>query len=153
MKKDLTTAVIASIAGFIIAYFVTNLIYPVSDSFSIKTIGASVDASIATPSEDIFNFRSINPTVEVYVGQCKEYNANGDCVDGTSGNEEEDTPNEDENNGNNNSNSNNNSLFDSPFFNSGITSGNNSSNNASSNGASGNNTEEPSEESENGNSH
>lgn len=85
MKKDLVTVIIAAIIGFIGAYFVTNLLYPAPENVQVRTIDDTVDSSIAMPSEDIFNFRSINPTVEVYVGQCKEYNSNGDCIDGTSG--------------------------------------------------------------------
>lgn len=81
MKKDLVTVVIAALIGFIAAYFVTNLFYPAIEAVQVRTLGETVTSSIAMPSEDIFNFRSINPTVEVYVGQCKEYNENGDCVD------------------------------------------------------------------------
>lgn len=81
MKKDLVTVIIAAVTGFIIAYITTNLLYPTIEAVQVKTLGETVDSSIIMPSEDVFNFRSINPTVEVYVGQCKEYNANGDCID------------------------------------------------------------------------
>lgn len=89
MKKDLATVVIAAIIGFIGAYFVTNLIYPAMDSVQVRTIDETIDSSVAMPSEDIFNFRAINPTVEVYVGQCKEYNSVGDCIDTGSSSEDE----------------------------------------------------------------
>lgn len=81
MKKDLFVVVIAAIAGFLIAYFVTNMLYPTIESFSFKTLDTVVTSSVTEPSDDIFNFRSINPTVEVYVGQCAQYNANGDCIE------------------------------------------------------------------------
>lgn len=81
MKKDIVTVCIAAIIGFVVAYFLTNLVYPTIDAVQVRTLGETVTSSIVMPSEDVFNFRSINPTVEVYVGQCKEYNANGDCID------------------------------------------------------------------------
>lgn len=90
MKKSLITVIIAAIAGFIIAYFVTNLFYPSIESVQIKTINNEVTSSIDMPSDDVFNFRSINPTVEVYVGQCKEYNENGDCIDSVTATDDSD---------------------------------------------------------------
>ena len=89
MKKDLVTVIIAAVVGFVAAYFMVNLFYPALEQVQIKTLGETVDSSVAMPSEDVFNFRSINPTVEVYVGQCKEYNANGDCIDSSAEAEEE----------------------------------------------------------------
>ena len=35
----------------------------------------------AEPNVGIFNYKALNPTVEVYVGNCEEYNAVGECVD------------------------------------------------------------------------
>ena len=48
---------------------------------SFKTLENTVDSSLSEPNEEIFNFRAVNPTVEVYVGQCLEYNEKGECID------------------------------------------------------------------------
>ena len=36
---------------------------------------------LTEPDEEIFNPRALNPTVEVYVGNCKEFDYNGQCID------------------------------------------------------------------------
>lgn len=81
MKTDLATSVVAAIAGIVIAYFVTNIFTPGLADVSFKTLNDSVNASLSEPDDEIFNFRAVNPTVEVYVGQCQEYNENGECID------------------------------------------------------------------------
>lgn len=81
MKTDLVTAIIASIAGVLIAYFVTNMfIGPIGD-ITYTTVDSAVNASLADPDPEIFNYRALNPTVEVYVGECDEYNVFGECVE------------------------------------------------------------------------
>ena len=81
MKFDLATSFIAAIAGIIVAYFATNFLIPPLEDVSFKTLENTVDASLNQPNEEIFNYRAVNPTVEVYVGQCLEYNENGECID------------------------------------------------------------------------
>lgn len=81
MKKDLFTVIVAAVIGFSIAYFLTNLLYQGTNGFSFKVLGSDASYNITAPDPEIFNFRSVNPTVEVYVGQCKEYNEIGECVD------------------------------------------------------------------------
>ncbi len=80
MNKDLITAIGTAVIGVIIAYFVTNLIVKPADPITVKTIDSSVSASIDDPSPEIFNYLSLNPTVEVYVGDCTETNEYGECV-------------------------------------------------------------------------
>ncbi|MBQ3445309.1 hypothetical protein IJG29_01100 [Candidatus Saccharibacteria bacterium] len=107
MKKDLATIIIAAVAGFVIAFFVTNMLMPGLENFSFKNLGTSVNATVTAPSDEVFNFRAVNPTVEVYVGDCTEYNANGECVKSYDGVEESDANNSDVENleeGNNNGN-------------------------------------------------
>ena len=80
MKTDLATAIGAAIAGLVIAYFITNLfIGPIAD-VTYKTITTKTDASVTDPDPEIFNYRAVNPTVEVYVGQCESYDENGNCI-------------------------------------------------------------------------
>ncbi len=80
MKRDLILVAIAGVAGFLASYFVTNLLYHGIDTFSFKKLDAEVGTSVDAPNPEVFNFRSVNPTVEVYVGKCTEYDENGECV-------------------------------------------------------------------------
>lgn len=103
MKRDLATTIIAAIAGVMVAYFITNLFIPEIANFSVKNLSGNTNYTLAQPSDDIFNYRAVNPTVEVYVGQCAEYNEEGICIDdGISGGQEEE--NIDEGNSENNEN-------------------------------------------------
>ena len=80
MKKDLATAFIAAIAGVLIAYFVTNIFIPPISNFTYSTVN-STGSDYVDPNIEIFNFRALNPTVEVFVGNCTEYDENGECVE------------------------------------------------------------------------
>ena len=80
MNKDLITAIGTAIIGVIIAYFVTNLLVKPSDPITIKTVDSGISASIDDPDPEVFNYLSLNPTVEVYVGDCTETNEYGECV-------------------------------------------------------------------------
>lgn len=80
MKFDLTTSIIAAVVGTAIAFFVTNLFLPEIENFSFKNLSSAPSTTLAQPNDEVFNYRAINPTVEVYVGQCAEYDENGECV-------------------------------------------------------------------------
>ena len=69
MKVELTTSIIVAIIGVALAFFVTNLLMPGFDSVEFKTISGENTYSLTEPNPEIFNFRALNPTVEVYVGQ------------------------------------------------------------------------------------
>lgn len=92
MKTDLVTAIGAAIVGLVIAFFVTNLITGEIEDFTYKTVETSVTTTLEDPDPEVFNYRALNPTVEVYVGTCTEYDANGECVEEE---EEEDESTED----------------------------------------------------------
>lgn len=118
MKTDLASSIGIAVVGVIVAYFISNILVGsfTTGDYTVKTIETEVKADIATPDPSVFNYRALNPTVEVYVGSCKEYDDNGQCID----NDEEDidqdiinniTPSDssDEENPNSNSDSNSNS--------------------------------------------
>ena len=79
MKTDLATSIIAAIA----AYFVTNLFMGPIEDVSYKTIDSTVNTNLSDPDPEVFNYRALNPTVEVYVGECEEYNTYGECIEVT----------------------------------------------------------------------
>ena len=73
MKTDLASAIGAAIVGLLIAFFVTNFFTGEIEDFSYKTVETTVNADLGSPNPEVFNYRALNPTVEVYVGSCAEY--------------------------------------------------------------------------------
>ncbi len=81
MKTDLATSIITGIVGAVIAYFITGLFIGPIEDVTYKTIDTKVNATLINPDPEVFNYRALNPTVEVYVGECDEYNEYGECID------------------------------------------------------------------------
>ena len=62
----------------IIAYFLVNSIMGDPKELSVKFEYLSgVSKDLATPNEEIFNAGAVNPTVEVYVGNCLDQDQDG----------------------------------------------------------------------------
>jgi hypothetical protein len=83
MKNDLVTSIVVGVLGVVIAYFVCNMFLGEIKPVTIKTIDSSMGIDIAEPDPELFNYKAVNPTVEVYVGNddnCKQYDQNGQCV-------------------------------------------------------------------------
>ena len=68
MKTDLVSSIGVAIAGVLVAYFACNLFTGPIEDVTIKTVDSSFSTDIAEPNPEVFNYRAINPTVEVYVG-------------------------------------------------------------------------------------
>lgn len=83
MKTDLASSIALAIVGVIISYLICNTLVGTwtTGSYTIRTIESAVSADVADPDPEIFNYRALNPTVEVYVGNCKEFDSNGQCLD------------------------------------------------------------------------
>ena len=96
MKSDLTTSVVVFIVGTIIAYFAGSMVFSAPSSVSIETLKADASYTFPDPDEEIFNFRAINPTVEAWIGECTNYDNEGNCLDNQTENQEnpEETPEE-----------------------------------------------------------
>ena len=75
MKNDLITSVGAAIFGTLIAFFVCNMFLPKIEDFSFKVLDSKINYTLVDPDPEVFNYRSVNPTVEVIVGSCTD----GDC--------------------------------------------------------------------------
>ena len=69
MKTDLASSIGAAIAGVLIAYFICNLFIGPIEDFTVKTVDSSVGAELVEPDPEVFNYKALNPTVEVYVGE------------------------------------------------------------------------------------
>lgn len=81
MKTDLATSIGVAILGILISYFVCNLFIGPIEDVSFKTISSSVNVNLTEPDVEVFNYKALNPTVEVYVGDCTSYNEIGECTD------------------------------------------------------------------------
>lgn len=84
MKNEFLTAIVIAIIAVVGGFLVTNTLMGPVKSVTIKTIEEGVGSELAEPNPEIFNYRALNPTVEVYVGDCVEYNEFGDCKEGES---------------------------------------------------------------------
>ena len=72
MKTDLASAIGAAIVGLLIAFFVTNFFTGEIEDFSYKTVETTVNADLGSPNPEVFNYRALNPTVEVYTDEDEE---------------------------------------------------------------------------------
>ena len=81
MKADLATSIVTAVICTVVGYFVCNIFLPASENVSFKVISGDNNYSLTDPDPEIFNFRALNPTVEVFVGDCSEYGDNGECLD------------------------------------------------------------------------
>ena len=69
MKTDLVSSIGIAIVGVLIAYFVCNLFIGPIEDYTVNSVSTKVDASLDSPSPEVFNYKALNPTVEVYVGE------------------------------------------------------------------------------------
>lgn len=82
MQKELVLAIATGIIGTVAAYILCGFLTGDIDSTSVSTVDSNIGTDLATPDPEIFNYRALNPTVEVYVGSCAEYDpATGECID------------------------------------------------------------------------
>jgi len=80
MKTDLATSIGAAIVGVLIAYFVCNFFVGQIESVTFPAVDSNVSADLIDPSPEVFNYEALNPTVEVYVGNCTQVNEYGECT-------------------------------------------------------------------------
>ncbi len=76
MKTDLATSIGVAIVGILVAYFVCNLFVGSIDDFTITSVSTKVNANLEEPSPEVFNYKALNPTVEVYVGDSEDNQGN-----------------------------------------------------------------------------
>ncbi|MBP5512175.1 hypothetical protein J6X90_02200 [Candidatus Saccharibacteria bacterium] len=82
MKKDLISALLVAIVGVAVAYIVTGMFISEPEAVSYKTVDSnSLSSDLPEPDDKVFNYLALNHTVEVYIGGCGMYDANGDCID------------------------------------------------------------------------
>ena len=77
-QSDIFTIIIIASIGMVAAFFASNALLGNPDELSLKhkTISPIITEVVA-PDPETFNQDAINPTVEVYVGQCEDVDQNG----------------------------------------------------------------------------
>ena len=81
-QNDILTVAVIAISGFVVSLILCNVLLgdPDEKSVSFTTI-EPISNEIAEPNPEVFNLKAINPTVEVYVGQCEDWDRNGTIDD------------------------------------------------------------------------
>ena len=78
-QSDFFTVVLVAFIGVVVSVFLMNMLLgdPNAKSVSFKTVD-EISADLADPDPEVFNPEAINPTVEVYVGECVDQDQNGE---------------------------------------------------------------------------
>ena len=78
-QSDIFTIIIVALVGMITSVFFLNMILgdPDGKSVTFKTIQV-IMPTLAEPDPGVFNDEAINPTVEVYVGDCIDQDQDGE---------------------------------------------------------------------------
>ena len=103
-KKDIFMVVGVAILGVMASAVIVNMVLgdvnEKSETFNSIEV---VKAAVGTPDSEVFNPDAINPTVDVYVGNCIDKNGNGQLDDdeliGCSKNNSDEENTEEENGG------------------------------------------------------
>lgn len=77
-KSDIISVVMVAVIGVMVAIFLTNLLLgdPDMKTASFRSM-PEIKSGIVEPDPEVFNDKAINPTVEVRVGDCADYDQNG----------------------------------------------------------------------------
>ena len=81
MKTDLASSILLALAGGVIAFLICNVAFGEIEPVTFKTVDDNVEPTVVMPDKEIFNYKALNPTVEVYIGNCDEFNEYGECLD------------------------------------------------------------------------
>lgn len=78
-QSDIFTVIAVAIVGVLVSSILLNMILgnPDEKSVSFKTVEV-IESALETPDPEVFNPEAINPTVEVFVGDCVDQDQNGE---------------------------------------------------------------------------
>ncbi len=71
-KFNITSSVLALVLGAVLAFVVTNVFLGEPEDVVFTTIDRTITKDVSEPDADVFNARSVDPTVEVYIGDGEE---------------------------------------------------------------------------------
>lgn len=78
-QSDIFTLILIAGIGTLGAFLVCNLIMGNPDEAvtKFKTLDKVIAKDLTAPNPEIFNVGAVNPTIEVYVGNCEDIDQNG----------------------------------------------------------------------------
>lgn len=78
-QSDVFTLILIAGIGTLAAFFVCKTLLGDPDEASVKykTVSRVVSSELVAPDQEVFNSTAINPTVEVFVGDCEDIDQNG----------------------------------------------------------------------------
>lgn len=78
-RSDIYTLVLVAGIGMLTAFFLCNAILgdPNDAKVEFKAMSSVITSDLTKPNEEVFNGYAINPTIEVYVGDCEDADQNG----------------------------------------------------------------------------
>lgn len=78
-QSDIFTLILIAGIGTLAAFFACNAILGDPDEAKVeyKTVSEVLTSDLTIPRSDVFNELAINPTIEVYVGNCEDIDQNG----------------------------------------------------------------------------
>lgn len=78
-QSDIFTLILVAGIGTLAAFFACRAILgdPNAASTKFKTVNRVISSSLVQPDPEVFNSTAINPTIEVYVGDCEDIDQNG----------------------------------------------------------------------------
>ena len=82
-RNDIALTVAVAIIGVIISFVLCNFIFgdPDKEEITFTSLSSTIEASVEEPNREIFNPSSINPTVEIYIGNCQDIDMDGELSD------------------------------------------------------------------------
>ena len=78
-QSDIFSLIMIAGIGTLVAFFVCQSIMgdPDEASITFTKLANPISANLVAPDPEVFNSTAINPTVEVFVGDCEDINQNG----------------------------------------------------------------------------
>ena len=78
-QSDIFSLILIAGIGTLAAFFICNAIMgdPDEAKTEFKKLSAVISKDLTAPDPEIFNAGAINPTIEVYVGNCEDIDQNG----------------------------------------------------------------------------
>lgn len=78
-QSDIFSIILVASVGTLAAFFICQALMgdPSKASISFKGLRTEVTSKLVDPDPEVFNSVAINPTVEVYVGDCEDIDQNG----------------------------------------------------------------------------
>ena len=78
-QSDIFTLILIAGIGVLASFFICNAVLGNPDEAytSFTSVSKVISSDLVAPEPEMFNSTAINPTVEVYVGDCEDIDQNG----------------------------------------------------------------------------